>query len=238
MLGKTRNIVGGQVTTKGHGMPRKARLVVPGYAHHITQRGIRGLPTFFSDADYRSYLDLFRAQLMKSGLVVYAYCLMPNHVHVVAVPKDESGLSNHFRSLHSNYAKEVNASRGWKGHLWQERFYSVVMDELHTLAALRYVELNPVRAGLCDHPAQWVWSSARANLGIRYDGIVDTEATKSLVGDWGRYLDSGEDTALRDALRRHTRTGRPAGSERFLDELERMTGKPVRPKKKGPAPRS
>ena len=219
-------------------MPRKARLVVPGYPHHITQRGIRGLRTFFGDEDYRLYLKLFKAHLSESGLTVCAYCLMPNHIHVVAIPDDTSSLAMHFRRVHSTYAKEINARYGWRGHLWQERFYSVVMDERHAFAAFRYVELNPVRAGLCEQPNEWPWSSVHANLGEKMDGIVHTETTSRIVRNWWEYLGQDSDTRLYDALRSHTRNGRPAGGEAFVKELEALTGRSIRPGKPGPAARS
>jgi putative transposase len=217
-------------------MPRKARLVVPGYPHHITQRGVRGLATFSDEADYRLYLKLFRDQIAESGLAVGAYCLMPNHVHVVAIPDKTNSLAGHFRKLHSTYAKQFNSRHGWKGHVWQERFYSVVMDEKHALAAFRYVELNPVRAGLCKTPEQWPWSSVHANLGILDDGIVDADVPARFVDDWSAYLAQDIDRRSTDSLRTHTRNGRPAGDDQFIDELEAVTGKTIRPRNPGPRP--
>ena len=214
-------------------MPRRARFVVPGYAHHVTQRGIRGLKTFFRAADYGLYLELFRERLQESRLKVCAYCLMPNHIHAVVIPEDEDGLARHFRTLHSNYARYLNASRGWKGHLWQERFYSAVMDEIHTLCALRYVEMNPVRARLCDRPEQWKWSSVHANLGIRPDGITDTDTTKKIVSDWRGHLRTPDTAQIRDQLRKRTRDGQPAGGDDFIDQLEALTGKDIRPNRSG-----
>jgi putative transposase len=173
-------------------------------------------------------MELFRERLQESMLTVCAYCLMPNHIHAVVIPEDENGLARHFRALHSNYAKYVNASHGWKGHLWQERFYSAVMDETHTLCALRYVEMNPVRAGLCDRPEQWRWSSVHANLGDRPDGITDTKTTRKIVPDWRSYLDVPDSARIRDQLRKRTRDGRPAGCDDFVDRLEALTGKDIR----------
>lgn len=218
-------------------MPRKARLVVPGYAHHVTQRGVRGTKTFFCDEDYALYLRSFRKLLAESRLSVLTYCLMPNHIHAVLIPEDEKGLANLFRPLHGDYARRINSKHGWRGHLWQERFYSVVMDEAHTLAALRYVEMNPVRAGMCSQPDCWPWSSVHANLGIADDEIVDTAAVARIAGDWRTYLHPPGDDDLQDSLRKHTRCGRPAGGDDFIDELERVTGKTIRPRKTGPPKR-
>ena len=214
-------------------MPRMARIVVPGFPHHITQRGIRGHRTFFNASDCLIYLEMLKELLPKAGVALWAYCLMPNHVHFVAVPSDERGLAVLFRPLHSQYAKRINAAHGWRGHLWQERFYSVVMDEPHTLAAMRYVEQNPVRAGLCKRPDQWRWSSIHANLAGRTDGLVDTRATRKVVSNWHEYTGSPVSAELQDSLRKCTRNGRPAGASKFIDDVEASIGKRVRKRKPG-----
>lgn len=216
-------------------MPRTARLVVPGYPHHVTQRGIRGLRTFFGEADYALYLALLKDALSSSDMRIWAYCLMPNHVHFVCVPTREASLATLFRHLHSTYAKTINAQHGWKGHLWQERFYSAVMDEPHTIAALRYVELNPVRANLCVLPQDWRWSSANSNIRRHSDGIVDTSVTAEIAENWHDFLAIEPPEGLHDSLRNHTRTGRPAGDARFVDTLEAITGRSIRRRKPGPA---
>jgi putative transposase len=142
-------VVSAAGTIKGVLVPKFPRLVVPGYPHHVTQRGVRRQQTFFDDTDYRAYIELIKELKLAAGVDIWAYCLMPNHVHLIAVPKAEHGLATLFGTAHHRYAKRVNAIHDWRGHLWQERFYSVVMNESHSLAAMRYVELNPVRAGLC-----------------------------------------------------------------------------------------
>lgn len=129
-------------------MPRIARLVVPNHPHHITQRGNRRQRTFFDDSDYRACANLIAKIKAAAGVDVWAYCLMPNHLHIVAVPEHEDSLAKMLRVAHRRHALRVNAAHGWHGHFWQERFHSFVMDETHLLAAVRYVELNPVRAGL------------------------------------------------------------------------------------------
>jgi len=212
-------------------MARMARLVVPGYPHHVTQRGIRGYKTFFSSLDYMTYLQLLKDAKETANVSIWAYCLMPNHVHLVLVPDACDALAKLLRKVHSQYALRVNAARGWKGHLWQERFYSTVMDEGHALAALRYVELNPVRAGLCSKADEWPWSSIHANLGNRHDELVSVDATHALVPDWRTFLGEKSPAAIQDTLRKSTRTGRPAGGDGFVDRLERETGKSIRTKK-------
>jgi putative transposase len=200
-------------------MPRAPRLVAPGLPHHITQRGIRRKTTFFNFADYLAYLALVRKYQQVAQIDIWAYCLMPNHVHMVVVPHRENSLAKFFGPVHSQYAARVNAAHEWQGHLWQQRFYSAVMDERHALLAMRYVELNPVRAELCACPEEWRWSSARTNLGVEADGLVHTAVTSSLVDDWRSYLDEAIPSEMLESIRKHTRTGRPAGSAQFVRSL-------------------
>lgn len=119
-------------------MARIARVVAPGYPHHITQRGCRRQQTFFTKSDYQYYLDLLISAQMDAAVVVLAYCLMPNHVHLVVIPEHEKSLSEFLGPTHRRYAMTVNQRKQWKGHLWQERFHSFVMDERHLLSAVRY----------------------------------------------------------------------------------------------------
>ncbi len=206
--------------------------------HHVTQRGIRKQQTFFEPLDYLTYLELARKYRDKAGVSILSYCLMPNHIHMVVVPELEKSLARFFGPLHNQYAVKLNATHGWVGHLWQQRFYSTPMDERHALTAMRYVELNPVRAGLCKTAQQWRWSSAAANLGATADDLVDTSATKAMVSDWSAYLAEATPAEDQDALRRHTRIGRPLGNEEFIDMLEARAGRPLRRRKTGPAKRS
>lgn len=153
-------------------MARLARVVIPGMPHHITQRGNRRQPTFFRDADFTAYLELMATWCEKQAVQVWAYCLMPNHVHLIAVPKRADGLRRAIGEAHRRYTRYVNFREGWRGHLWQGRFASYVLDESHLLAAARYVELNPVRAGLATAPSDYRWSSAWAHLKGKDDGLV------------------------------------------------------------------
>jgi putative transposase len=189
-------------------MPRPARLVLPGLPHHVTQRGNGRARTFFGADDYRRYLDLLRASCRKAGTAVWAWCLMPNHVHLILVPAGEDGLRATLAPLHARYAGEINRREGGCGHLWQDRFASVPMDDAHLYACLRYVELNPVRARLADRPEDWPWSSARAHLGLAGDGVTDLAATRGQVEDWRAFLDAGLDEEDREAIRAAERSGR------------------------------
>jgi putative transposase len=198
--------------------------------HHVTQRGIRKKNVFFKELDYRIYLELARERRKKARVGIWAYCLMPNHIHMVVVPEEESSLSRFFGPLHCRYAIKVNAVHGWQGHLWQQRFYSTVMDETHTIAAMRYVELNPVRAGLCARPEDWPWSSIHAHLDKREDPLVDSEATGKMVSNWREYINGINPAEEQDALRNHTRTGRPVGAREFLQGLEERLGRQLKRK--------
>jgi putative transposase len=184
-----------------------------------------------------AYIDLLHAVKADVRVNIWAYCLMPNHVHMIGVPDEAHSLSKLFGTVHHRYAKRVNAIHDWRGHLWQERFFSVVMDEKHTLAALRYVELNPVRAGLCRHPEEWPWSSVHGHLGLRTDSLLDDSAIRDLIVDWRAYLAQDEDADFTHSLRAQTGCGRPQGDERFLDALESKTGRRIRRNNPGPAPR-
>jgi putative transposase len=217
-------------------MPKFPRLVVPGYPHHVTQRGVRKQQTFFEREDYLAYVDLIQRQKLEAGVDVWAYCLMPNHIHMVVVPYDVQSLSKLFQSVHHRYARWVNAKHEWRGHLWQERFYSVVMDERHALAAMRYVELNPVRAGICSAPASWEWSSARGSLGLKSDSLLDESEVRRLIPDWSSFLheNSSEDEIV--SIRSQTQIGRPTGNDNFIDDIEQKTGRRVR--RRNPGPRS
>jgi putative transposase len=206
-------------------MPRLARLVVPGYPHHITQRGSRRQQTFFDSADYRAYRDLMIRFKEEAGVEIWAYCLMPNHVHLVAVPQQAQSLARLLRIAHHRYARRVNAARGWSGHLWQERFHSFVMDEPHLLAAVRYVELNPVRAGLCAGPGDWPWSSAPARLYGKPDRLLTPAPMRQRISDWNQYLAEATPEDMPRTITKNTRTGRPAGRPQFVEKLEQLTGR-------------
>ena len=218
-------------------MARLARVVAPGVPHHVTQRGNRRLETFFSDDDYRAYRALLAEHCAAAGVACWAYCLMPNHVHLILVPPDEDGLRRALGEAHRRYTRRINQREDWRGHLWQERFHSFPMDETWLLAAARYVELNPVRAGLVKRARQWRWSSARAHLEGRDDELAAAAPLLELAPDWRGHLAEGLEAERLDRLRLHARTGRPLGTARFVENLEHHFGRPLAPRKRGPAPK-
>ncbi len=215
-------------------MARMPRLVVPGYPHHVTQRGNRRMKTFFSEGDYQAYLNWVSEFKAEAGVEIWAYCLMPNHVHLVVVPEQKDSLSSFFRQVHRYYSRYINFRENWRGHLWQERFHSFVMDEQYLLATVRYVELNPVRAHLCQRPEQWRWSSTKAYRSGIDDSVVSVQPMLSRINDWDQYLKTGEDVSDIDCIRRNSRTGRPLGNGDFIESLEVLTGRELKVRKPGP----
>ncbi len=214
-------------------MARVARLVVPGLPHHITQRGNRRQQTFFHDEDYAAYIELMGEWCGERGVVIWAYCLMPNHVHLIAVPQSDDGLRRGIGEAHRRYTRRINFREKWRGFLWQGRFASFVMDEPYLLAAARYVELNPVRAGLALDAADWPWSSARSHLSGRDDQLVRVAPMLAMVADWRALLNGGlGEEELRDQ-RDHNRTGCPLGDTTFVERLEQVVGRVLRPRKPG-----
>lgn len=214
-------------------MARIARVVVPGFAHHVTQRGNRRQRTFFGKSDYAAYLDLMAEWCKQCEVAVWAYCLMPNHVHLIAVPKSEDGLRRAIGEAHRRYTRRINFRQGWRGHLWQGRFASFVMDESYLLACALYVERNPVRAGLCKRPSDYPWSSAAAHVAGKDDRLVKARPLLELEPRWARHLSADTDAETIQQFHRHEATGRPIGSERFQRKLEKTTGRILRPQKPG-----
>lgn len=211
-------------------MPRQSRLVIPGVPHHVTQRGNRRLPVFFNEGDYRAYKELLARWCARTGTEIWAYCLMPNHVHLILTPSHSDGLRAALGETHRRYTSHVNEREGWRGHLWQSRFASFAMDENYLLACARYIELNPVRAGLVRKAGDWAWSSAQAHLSGKDDGLVKVVPLLQLVDGWRDMLDIGPEAETFDRLRTHQRTGYPLGGEGFLQQLKIRFGRDMAPR--------
>ncbi len=205
-------------------MPRIARIVVPNIPHHVTQRGNRREPVFFEDGDQARYLSFVKAGAKESQTAIWAYCLMPNHVHLIVLPSHKDGLRDMFAEAHRQYTNFINWRHNWTGHLWQGRFGSVAMDENHLGQAVRYVAQNPVRAGLARVPEDWQFSSVRAHLSGQSDGIVDVEPILARFPDFRALIGIGEDIGEFDHLRRAETSGRPIGSKKWIEALEEMSG--------------
>ena len=210
-------------------MARMARLVAAGYPHHITQRGNRRMPVFFTESDYIYYLKLLSEWSIRHRLEVLAYCLMPNHVHVIGVPRESRSLHLAFRETHRRYSSFVNLREGWRGYLWQGRFSSFAMDMEHTYNAIRYVEDNPVRAGLVSIPTDWPWSSAYYRLCAKSSADFPHLCSE--------HMDTTFDPLPAELLQKHIQTGRPLGNESFIDHLEEVYQRSLRPQKRGRKPK-
>ncbi len=213
-------------------MPRIARIVFAGLPHHITQRGNRRGDVFFEDADRSTYLEMLTEYCELHEVDILAYCLMTNHVHLVAVPSREDGLQRVFKPLHMRHAQDINRRHGWSGHLWQGRFFSSVLDEIYLWFCVRYVERNPVRAGIVERAHDYPWSSAVAHCGFKQDAVLSPHSVHWKVfegiSDWAAWLGEEDDTERLSTVRRNIQKNLPCGSDKFLLRLERLTGRSLR----------
>jgi len=211
-------------------MSRLARIVVPGVPHHVTQRGNNRQRVFFTDDDRRFYLNLLKENAERFSLAVSAYCLMPNHVHLVVTPAAADSLAKAVGRTDFGYTQYLNRSHRRSGHLWQSRFFSCPLEDSHLWRAIRYVERNPLRAGLVRAASRFEWSSAGAHVGEADEtGLLDLEAWRRewKPGRWAEALRDADEKGVA-ALRASTRVGRPFGETSFLDQLERELARPIR----------
>lgn len=209
-------------------MPRIARIVIPDCPHHVIQRGNRRQTTFFSDSDKALYLNLLKRHGEKAGVSVLAYCLMDNHVHLIAIPKTKESFARGIGETHRRYTTIINTREDWKGYLWQGRFISFPLDEPHFYSAVRYAERNPVRAGIVTRAEQYPWSSARAHVRKLGDPLLSNIGQFLSIRNWARYLREPDKEAFIEQMKRSERTGRPLGDEAFLIRLEEITGRRLR----------
>jgi putative transposase len=215
-------------------MSRIARAVVPGVPHHVIQRGNRRMDVFFTPGDRENYLGLLREFGERYGVKFWGYCLMSNHVHLIAVPSSAESLALAIGWAHHRYTRQVNFREGWRGFLWQGRFYSCPCDLAHAERALRYLELNPVRAGLVQTAEEWRWSSAAGHVSGKPDGLTVPVPFIDDGAAWGELLRRGTPVEELQSLRTNTRTGRPLGSPRFVERAERLLSRTLRPARRGP----
>jgi putative transposase len=216
-------------------MSRNARVVRPEVPHHITQRGIRKTPIFHEPEDYRRYTDLMTENCAKYGVLVRAHCWMPNHIHIVAIPLHPDSFAKTFRQANSAYARLFNKKYEFSGYLWQDRFFSCPLAEGHFWAAMRYVEQNPVRAGLVATPEEYPWSSAACHSFGKANALLDTTWNPvDVVPDWKSWIASPSDSNLDQEIRTRTRAGLPCGDEDFVRAMEGEFGRILRTRKSGP----
>jgi putative transposase len=209
---------------------RKPRFVIPGYPHHVTQRGNHRQSVFYSDADRRFYLELLRRQVEAGEVVLPGYALMTNHVHEAMIPRTPDSFSRAMRTVHRDFARIQNLRSNRTGHLWQGRFFSCPVHNVWDVLA--YIELNPVRAGMVASASDWEWSSARAHLaGEDHSGLLDMDLWRSHFDpcSWREYLrQAAFRTEINDRIRRATTAGRFCGPEEIAKQLEREFRKAIR----------
>jgi len=218
-------------------MARMARLVVPNYPHHVVQRGNRKQEIFFSDRDKEIYLDLLRRYAKEAGLIFWAWCFMTNHVHFICIPSHEDGIRQAFSETHRRYSRMINFRYGWRGYLFQGRFLSYVLSEAHLYAAVRYVELNPVKARIVSKAEDYSWSSAKHHVHKAQDPLCSKSFLEDEIQDWRAYLAADNHHRQEALFQKHAATGRPLGDETFLKTLEQITGRELVKRKPGPRPR-
>jgi putative transposase len=213
-------------------MPRIARTVFAEVPHHITQRGNRREDVFFAEEDYRVYLEWLQQYSHQHQLEILAYCLMTNHIHLVAVPGNTDSLQRALKPLHMRYAQRINRQKGWKGHIWQGRYFSAPLDERYMWAAIRYVERNPVRARMVKKAESYLWSSAAGHCGLLEDKVLSNKAIwkkmPNNIEDWSTWLAEGDGSDELIMLRRNIDKGLPCGSADFIKNLEKVTGRFLR----------
>lgn len=221
-------------------VPRRARIVFEGLPHHVTQRGNNRQRVFFERGDNVKYLDLLHEHALRHGAEVIAYCLMPNHVHLVVVPSTPNGLQAVLKPVHGQFAQRINRMKLRKGHLWQGRFFSSALDASYLLNAVRYVELNPVRARLTGKAEDYPWSSAAMHCGLAKDPLVDRRPRSAVfdgIKDWSRWLAEGLAPDVIAELRRNASQNVPCGSDEFINQLESVVGQPLRYRPSGGQPK-
>ena len=213
-------------------MPRTSRVVIAGCGHHVTQRGNNRQDVFFVDDDRRVFLSFLAEAAERFELVVDGYCLMTNHVHLIVTPRHETSLAEALKRTNQLYAQYVNRFHGRSGHLWQDRFFSCPLDEVHHWRALVYIERNPVRARLCRKAWRWPWSSAAAHCGGKDStGLLDLPQWREQMDTqrWRHLLTLADDEQQIARLRLCTSRGRPLGSDKFVAKLETLLGQRLRP---------
>lgn len=215
-------------------MARRPRVVIPGQAHHVIQRGNRRQNVFFSAKDKDRYLEILKNHLVYFHVKMWAYCLMDNHVHLVLVPECAEGLAKVVGNTHCKYTREINKRERWRGYLWQGRFKSLVVHDSYLYHLLRYVENNPVRAKMVKEAGKYRWSSAKSHIKGCLDGLISECWLVKEIEDWKEYLREPDDIERLKAIREHSNTERPLGSDAFLDFLENHYQVSVRRRKPGP----
>lgn len=206
-------------------MPRSARFVLSGHPFHLTHRGNNKRQIFYSDEDRRKYLFWFEEARQKWKVRVLSFCLMSNHVHFIAVPESDFSLAKMIHTVHRRYAYYLNQKYGHSGHLWEGRYYSCVLDDNHLMAAIRYVERNPVRANIVRKPWDWVWSSAREHLDLEKNIISLGDINRFFsIPRWREYIDQVESEEDLDQIRKQTMAFKAWANDDFRETVKQQYG--------------
>jgi putative transposase len=207
-------------------MPRQARIVIPDIPCHITQRGNHGQDVFYTPDDRKQYLAWLTQYSSRFGLDIIAYCLMTNHIHLVAIPRKLDSMSRTIQTVHMHHTQTINRIMGWDGHLWHSRYFSTALDDHYLWLAMRYVEQNPVRAGMVHHAWDYPWSSASFHCGLSTrDPVLHVDdRIMEMFENWDELLDAVPDKVEIETLRRRTITGVPCGDAAFLKRISRKVG--------------
>jgi putative transposase len=223
-------------------MPRRARLVIPCIPWHIIERGNNRSAGFYDTGDYQFYLDTLSEQAVNSDCDIHAFCLMTNHVHLLLTPNVNDSAASLMKQLGQRYAQFINRTYHRSGTLWEGRFRScLVQNARYTLACYRYIEMNPVRAGIVSHPAEYRWSSYRVNgQGVQRGWLVPHPEYLALgrkvearIACYRNLFSQDIDPALVAEIRTATNGNYALGNDRFKTEIERMLERRVRPGKAG-----
>lgn len=223
-------------------MARLPRLVVPGLPHHLIQRGHNRQPIVLDDEDRRQFLALLREAAVNQRVALHAYVLMDNHLHLLATPETPEGLSRMMQSLGRRYVAAFNQRHGRSGTLWEGRFRAAPLEaERHLLACMRYIELNPQRAGWVMEPGSYAWSSGPQHLGHRRDPLITEHPLFWALGNtpfereaaWRSWLEQGVGPEELRALGDSALKGWPLGSAGFLQVLAEGSERPVAPRQRG-----
>ncbi len=224
-------------------MPRKARILVPYCPHHLVQRGHDRKAVFVSNNDYQYYLGNLIEWKTKLGLRLYAWCLMTNHIHLIVEPHDDvTAISQLMKRINGRQTAYVNRLEGRSGALWEGRYKaSPIQTDMYLLSCLRYVELNPVSAGMVAEPETYPWSSYRYRNAEPFPEILDLDTCYLSLGSDNRerfakyrdFVSQGISQQERDFLRASYQRNQLSGNGRFVDEIERRIGIRVERRSRG-----
>lgn len=224
-----------------------ARIILPGYPHHVVQRGHNRQAVFTHRSDYDRYLATLLEFKLRYNLRLYAYCLMPNHVHLLLAPETPAGLGQLMKRLAGRHTRGLNRRHKRTGSLWDGRYRSSVVDrEDYLLACTRYIDLNPVKAGIVTDPVEYPWSSCRHHLGHEAAPLLDANPCMLDMGDteesrqlaYRSFLDSGIPDQQRQLISEAVRRGQPTGDQRFDANIAKIIGRPVRRRGRGRPPKN